>query len=352
MEQFGDERWLFINGIASRHVSSNALCELLLRDTSNHWLQSNVDRVSSTFGRPVLGIHNRSYGLIYDLLESLMQRCFSITTEDSRIIYDHLKAFTLDPSVKKVIVLAHSQGGLILSMVLDRMYADLPCDQMSKLVAAPQSPPWNKEIYTFGSAASHFNNPLNTIRPRGASYSRLNGNANNTEDSERKVSHIEHYCNDNDLVGRWGVLYNVKSLPDNRYCGLIFTRCYATGHLFNQHYMDVMFPMDPLLANTFLDELVEVDEETAVRREGVRGQKIASKKLPGINGHEDALLAATQNGLRIDFIGAAKAGAERARGGTVRQLSRLWRYRNGQKPPIPLETMDGLLNGAALKGGK
>jgi hypothetical protein len=52
-------------------------------------------------------------------------------------MYDHLKAFVLDPSVRKVVVIAHSQGGLVLSMVLDRMYADLPCDQMSKLVGVP-----------------------------------------------------------------------------------------------------------------------------------------------------------------------------------------------------------------------
>jgi hypothetical protein len=76
---------------------------------------------------------------MYDLLESLLQRCFSITTEDSRIVYDHLKAFVLDPSVKKVVVIAHSQGGLVLSMALDRMYADLPCDQMSRLVADPST---------------------------------------------------------------------------------------------------------------------------------------------------------------------------------------------------------------------
>lgn len=41
-EAHGHEKWLYINGIA----------------TGEHWLQSNLDRLALTFGRPVLGIHN------------------------------------------------------------------------------------------------------------------------------------------------------------------------------------------------------------------------------------------------------------------------------------------------------
>lgn len=37
-----NEQWLYINGIA----------------TGKHWLQSNLDRLALTFGRPVKGIHN------------------------------------------------------------------------------------------------------------------------------------------------------------------------------------------------------------------------------------------------------------------------------------------------------
>lgn len=180
----------------------------------------------------------------------------------------------------------------------------------------------------------------------------LSAGANETGDSERKIPHIEHYCNENDLVAKWGVLYNVMNLPDNRYSGIIFTLCSSTGHLFNQHYMGVMFPTDPLLADAFLDEPVEVDEKTAIQRESVCGQTMVFTKLPGTNGVEDPSLAVTQNGLRINFVDAAKAGADGVRGRTVRQLSRLWRYRNGQKPSIPLETMDGLINSVAPKRGK
>jgi hypothetical protein len=38
------EQWIFLNGVA----------------VGKHWLQSNVDRLALTFGRPVLGVHNKT----------------------------------------------------------------------------------------------------------------------------------------------------------------------------------------------------------------------------------------------------------------------------------------------------
>jgi esterase/lipase superfamily enzyme len=32
----------------------------------------------------------------------------------------------LDPAIKKVVVIAHSQGGIIVSMALDNLLSDLP----------------------------------------------------------------------------------------------------------------------------------------------------------------------------------------------------------------------------------
>lgn len=37
-----DERWIFLNGVA----------------VGSHWLQSNIDRIALSFGRPVIGVHN------------------------------------------------------------------------------------------------------------------------------------------------------------------------------------------------------------------------------------------------------------------------------------------------------
>ncbi|KAI9659809.1 MAG: hypothetical protein M1821_001160 [Bathelium mastoideum] len=131
--KFPREKWIFMNGVAQSHLD----------------LQFTIDNLAATFGRPFLGIHNRSYGFVWDIGECLIQRCFGYSSKDVRVCYDELRKPLLDPSITKVIVIAHSQGGIILSLTIDRMFAELPAASMSKL-----------EIYTFGSAAAHFNNPL------------------------------------------------------------------------------------------------------------------------------------------------------------------------------------------------
>lgn len=118
VRKYEHERWLFINGCMTGHRG----------------LQLNINRLSMTFGRPVTGIHNQTYGIIADLLECLVQRCFAFKTMDVRVAYDHTKACLIDPAVSKVVLIAHSQGGIIASLVLDCLYADLPCDIVSKLV--------------------------------------------------------------------------------------------------------------------------------------------------------------------------------------------------------------------------
>lgn len=100
---------------------------------------ANIDLLSSIFKRPVVGIHNRTYGVVFDLMECLVQRCFSYSTEDTRIIYQHLKSVLQDQRITRVVCIAHSQGGIILSTALDSLFADVPSGAFDKL-----------EIYTFG----------------------------------------------------------------------------------------------------------------------------------------------------------------------------------------------------------
>ena len=76
------------------------------------------------------------YGMIADLLECLVQRCLAFKTTDVRVAYDYTKACLLDPTITKVVLIGHSQGGLIASMVLDDLFADVPSEVLSKLVWA------------------------------------------------------------------------------------------------------------------------------------------------------------------------------------------------------------------------
>jgi hypothetical protein len=67
-----------------------------------------------------------SWGFILDLVECLIQRDFDYTTRDVRAAYAHIKDALLEDQMERVVVIAHSQGGIILSMVLDNLLADLP----------------------------------------------------------------------------------------------------------------------------------------------------------------------------------------------------------------------------------
>ncbi len=275
------ERWIFMNGCC----------------VTGHMLQQNLDLLSETFGRPVQGIHNRTYGIVGDIVECIIQRSFGFYSEETRVSYEYVKAYCTDPDVTKVVLIGHSQGGIMASQIIDELFMDLPSEAVSKL-----------EVYTFGNAASHFNNPLRKtadsasctpswiLSPNGTtassphplrSSSQPNAitsptsiispmtplptttqaltqstTTNNPSDvpqsiantssrtstispllPKRVIPHIEHYCNSHDMVTRWGTLYSAKSILDNRFCGHIFIAEGATGHMLNQHYLEKMFPI-------------------------------------------------------------------------------------------------------------
>lgn len=97
-------------------------------------MQKNIDLLSKTFGRPVIGVHNKTYGMIADILECLIQRDFFYNTMDVRVTYEYLKACLCDPTIRKIVLVAHSQGGIVATMALDHLFADLPREVFSKLV--------------------------------------------------------------------------------------------------------------------------------------------------------------------------------------------------------------------------
>jgi hypothetical protein len=322
-------------------------------------------------------------GFVWDIGECLIQRCFGYCSEDVRVCYEELRVLALDPSIHKVIVIAHSQGGIIISLTLDRMFAEIPPAAMSKL-----------EIYTFGSAAAHFNNPLryssyarqlacnehdhhsadlsrrrktdlpwikaasdgmqssdliptdrqeSIVTPlpdfrngtilgsdgtssAGSSYYPDDGlfqgihltdslastrthslnsihavKSMNSPDSAPNqldgyttsgssdrtdpsctpaylIPVIEHYVNEYDMVPRWGVLSSTVHSPQHRYAGSVFIHRGASGHLFNRHYLDTMFPLNPEQQD-FLNTIVDIDERTA----RARARSLARSVTMGLN---------------------------------------------------------------------
>src|SRR5262249_7806424 len=86
------ESWLFVNGICVDPL----------------WLQENCELLAIMFGRRVVGIHNRSYGIVFDLVECLLQRDMGYVTDDARQAYANVKRELLREDVNKVVFIAHS----------------------------------------------------------------------------------------------------------------------------------------------------------------------------------------------------------------------------------------------------
>ncbi|KAJ0116206.1 hypothetical protein J7T55_005152 [Diaporthe amygdali] len=355
-EAHENEQWLYINGIS----------------IGEHWLKNNLDRLALTFGRPVLGIHNSTYGIVFDLLECIVQRTFGYATEDIRRCYVEVKKALCDEKKTKVIFILHSQGGIEGGAIIDWLLQELPQNLLSKL-----------EVYTFGNAANHFNNPYrsaaaqseaeqrplaaavdaalsakptaptpaadpkpqekptsNNDTPRsthpptpptpfspnvttpptspGALAGRETASRDPAALSGNAIGHIEHYCHSTDFVALWGVLHFKTASAADRNAPIFAGRAFRRvgpwgqeGHLLCQHYLNAMFPLerDPRTGELVgcADTNDFMESEVAVRPD--------SEDEPGPG----------------ESLGGAEGDGMTRK---VKELSRLWQYRNGRSPGV------------------
>jgi hypothetical protein len=233
-----------------------------------------------------LALTSSSKGLILDLVECLIQRDLDYKTVAIRQGRAHLRGALAAPATKKVVLIAHSQGGIIAASIIDWLFGELSYAQMQKL-----------EIYTFGNAARQFCNPpmFEDLRIHGRDLDHDHEERTCTKETqqprrqdhgERVLRYIEHYANTKDFVANIGVLqfttpeaaYSSQSM----FSGSLFVR-QGSGHLFNMHYLDPMFGE----GCAFMKSMVEAPDEGGV-------ENIALKP--------------------------------------VGELSRLYQYRNGESP--------------------
>ncbi|KAK2034317.1 hypothetical protein LX32DRAFT_724546 [Colletotrichum zoysiae] len=372
------EKWIFLNGVA----------------VGDHWMKNNLNRLALTFKRPVLGIHNQTSGILFDVVECLIQRNLGYATYDVRMCYRIVKETLYNPKYSKVVFILHSQGGIEGGLVLDWLLQELPQDLLSKL-----------EVYTFGNAANHFNNPHRTALSQSLAQSKaatttltrttttmtcgdavagpvlpattsdlveaslangreggqenrsavpsLVSSSSSTAALDRAIGHIEHYAHSTDFVAIWGVLHFCTSLAADhtmpRFMGRLFVRASERGgHQLCQHYLDGMFPLarDPETGeftgasdeNDFMDSEIQV------------GQKGDA----GANAREAYEVSYLGRGFasEVELHGERLRGRHRKRTVKVKELSRLWLYRNGLSPrgetPPLLFSENGIVRNATL----
>jgi hypothetical protein len=241
--------------------------------------------------------------LAFDLIECLIQRGFAYATDDVRSAHTLVKNALLNPACEKAVLILHSQGGIEGGLIIDWLLDEMPQDLLEQL-----------EVYTFGNAANHFNNPPRTLRCGPDEGSRVRAN--------RSVGYIEHYANAADPVAWLGVL-RFANIP-NRYMGLLFVR-QGSGHLLNQHYLDNMFTLGPdmrvLESNPFMD--MEVETKT----DPTSGNAVSCSEESDED-REKTLLPISN----IDRSRQASEPEYNREVLRVKDFSRLWEYRNGGSP--------------------
>ena len=352
-------------------------------------MQNNLNRLALTFKRPILGIHNRTSGILFDVVECLVQRNFGYATGDIRTCYKLLKEVLYDPSKSKVIFVLHSQGGIEGGMVLDWLLQEMPQDLLAKL-----------EVYTFGNAANHFNNPhrhivsqsLSTLKPLSAMatifHTTQESPSNSPKDAksgpgvtipqapslktdessysstrsasaakDRAIGHVEHYAHSTDFVSIWGVLHfatNTMGSPQlPRFLGRLFSRADGRGgHQLNQHYLDGMFPLKKdektgefLGAdedNDFMNEIIKVGKEGSAMENVREAFEISWAGTQGFGSGD------VSTPVEVHGVSGHKAAKGEVR---VKDLSRLWSYRNGLSPaeiPLLLISETGVVRNATM----
>jgi hypothetical protein len=365
------------------------------------------------------------------VVECLIQRNWGYATNDVRVCYRIIKEKLYNPRYSKVVFILHSQGGIEGSLILDWLLQELPQDLLSKL-----------EVYTFGNAANHFNNPHRHIssqtlakrhrfaasidstrragreavpapplrqpqpKPRARRrstaepYPYPNGTKHSiaplttTTDcispaseienstttphpstlSDRAIGHIEHYAHTTDFVALWGVLHFATASPSSptipRFLGRVFARTSGGGrggHQMVQHYLDGMFPLKrdkttgvllrgeggvPLGAaeeeNEFMESEVTIGGKENTDREGESQgedeEQVEEEEAVEIHGLSPVLEK------RRSVI--KERGDGEGMKVKVKELSRLWQYRNGRSPgdtpPGLVRGVDGVVRNATM----
>lgn len=173
-----DQAWYFLNGIC----------------TDRNVLRLNGRALANVFRRRIYLMHNPSDGIALDLLECAIGRTMQfVSTLDSsvaQILEDALERHS------KVVLLVHSQGGIIATGALYQLHRRLAGTRALLLDKL--------EVYTFASAATEMEIP---------------------------GLYAEHFYHTDDYIARIGVAGNPGRFPGRHF------RYQASGHLFNTHYL-------------------------------------------------------------------------------------------------------------------
>lgn len=209
------EKWIFINGIA----------------TEPFWLHLACKKLAKWSSREVTGVYNGGDGILWDLIECAGERdergVGNVTsqknliqrTKSSRRAQESLQG-QLETALQRptegpgsyshIVVIAHSQGCLILRLALEHLIEnkgwDIPTLMLQRLC-----------IFTFGNPS-------------------VNWQFRDGSQLSSYVRHTEHFANEKDFVAKLGVLNEHTQLGYGTDPVFVNKQPNWTGHLFGTQY--------------------------------------------------------------------------------------------------------------------
>jgi hypothetical protein len=225
------EKWLFVNGIAG---------EL-------SWLRLACQKLADRYSREVTGVFNRGDGILWDLIEcggersdqgtgsvagqrQLVQRTVS-SKRAQEALKNELKKALEDGETADVVMIAHSQGCLLLRLALEELV-----NGSETLRNAMKN---RLHVYTFGNPSLDWN-----LERAG----RDSSGGTEGQDSEQSSNNLssysirtEHFANKEDFVAKLGVL-STRTDEQSQNAGypnssvFINSKDEWRGHLFASQY--------------------------------------------------------------------------------------------------------------------
>jgi hypothetical protein len=209
-----NEKWLFINGIANEVV----------------WFRRSCDKIRDRFKRQVTGVYNKSDGILWDFIEccgergaadasdasiDLIQRTES-SMQAQKVLYDELKhaLWAVDAGDSySVIVIAHSQGCLLLRLALQKLVQETTEQSQER-----RDMQRRLKLFTFGNPSVEW---------------RIVDEKKKIRQLDEFAAVTEHFAHEADFVARLGVVTDEDS-GYNR--NSVFYSKDGRGHLFGAHY--------------------------------------------------------------------------------------------------------------------
>jgi hypothetical protein len=236
-----DERWFFMNGVCS---------DLRMAELN----RAELGRFS---GRPIQLLYNATDGVLLDLFECAVGKTLDAVTDAVVANFAPLAHALCEPEITRVVLVCHSQGTIISSVMLKLLQQTL----------LPHVPPVPLVGTARPSAERRVANALLDERPEhedfNAAVRRLGSEhpdvldklelycfANCASSMEpfhsvgaplRRVPFIESYGNEYDAVARLGVLAAARGIGGTNVDGDRYYVRGAWGHFLNAHYLAPMY---------------------------------------------------------------------------------------------------------------